>query len=196
MGFHENKVKHCERTGFACNDETGFYGADLFLQQKGGGKEQIPEEVIQSGQARQNDFVEDIVLQRKIGIFYHAVGLGDAGESAKGEEEQNGQRTAVPHTADASGDFQKASHGGSRIRACPVMAGKESLGKQIENIKQYHIAAQPGDAVQPGQDGVIQGIQKGDAGRGFGSRQNFFQPVVREPGMDAVGKGTPVQSVS
>ncbi len=49
--------------------------------------------------------MNDIMFQRKIGIFYHAVGLGNAGESPERKKQQHDKRRLSAHAADAAGDF-------------------------------------------------------------------------------------------
>lgn len=63
--------------------------------------------------------MHDIFRDGKVCIFYHAVGLGDAGETAEGKNAQHQIRGAVSHQMNAAGDFQKAGDAAGKKHGSP-----------------------------------------------------------------------------
>lgn len=80
--------------------------------------------------------MKQILFKGKVGIFNHAVGLGNTGKSSEGEKTQHQKGSGALDGGNASRNFQKTTE-----KCFCGLTFTEKRRKHIQHIKENHIAA-------------------------------------------------------
>ena len=86
-----------------------------------------------------------ILPDREIGIPDHAVGLGNTGESSKGQDTQHQVRSPVPQDSDPSCNLQKSADSSRKQFRLGGRERQKPCAKHRQNekeIKKNHVTAQ------------------------------------------------------